>query len=82
MPASLTARILLGAATLAAGLPGCADPERSDPPMITVAALASTTGQSGVVGTTLPQPLTVQVSADGAPVPGVTVAWQASAGAV
>jgi len=82
MPASLTARILLGAATLAAGLPGCSDPERSDPPMITVAALASTTGQSGIVGTTLPQPLTVQVSADGAPMPGVTVAWQASAGAV
>ena len=69
MLASLTARILLGAATLAAGLPGCSDPERSDPPVITVAAIPSTTGQSGIVGLTLPQPLTVQVAAEGRPCP-------------
>ncbi|MGH7513924.1 MAG: Ig-like domain-containing protein [Gemmatimonadales bacterium] len=80
MPTNRTARILLGAAALAAELAGCAEPEASPPPVITVAALPSATGQSGIAGTTLPQPLAVQVAADGAPMPGVTVAWQASAG--
>jgi hypothetical protein len=50
--------------------------------VITVAALPSTTGQTGLAGTTLPQPLTVQVAADGTPMPGVAVTWQASAGTV
>ena len=82
MPTNVTTRIMLGAATLALGVPGCSDPVETHPPVITVAALPSTTGQSGVVGTRLPQPLTVQVAADSTPMPGVTVTWQASAGTV
>jgi hypothetical protein len=45
-----------------------------------VAAVASTTGQSGLAGTTLPRPLTVQVAADGTPVAGMTVVWKPLAG--
>ena len=84
MPTNVAIRVLLVVAAVGTGLPGCADPAATStpPPVITVTAVPATTGQTALAGTTLPRPLTVQVAADGAPRPGVTVAWQASAGAV
>ena len=63
-----------------AGLHGCSEP--SAPPVLTVAAVAGTDGQSARTGTTLPLPLGVRVRLGDAPKAGVTVTWQASAGTI
>jgi hypothetical protein len=67
-------------AVAGAGLHGCSEP--SAPPVLTVAAITATNGQSARPGTTLPLPLRVRVRLGDAPKAGVTVTWQASAGTI
>jgi plastocyanin len=64
----------------AAWLAGCSEP--SGPPGLSIAAVAATDGQSGPVGMALPLPLSVRVQVEGVARAGVTVTWEASAGAV
>jgi plastocyanin len=49
---------------------------------VTLVAVATSNGQTGVIGTTLPLPLRAQVRSDGAPKAGVTVFWRPFAGSV
>ena len=62
------------------GLAACSDP--SGPGAVKLAGVTATNGQTAVVGTTLPLPLSVRVQSDGAPKAGVTVTWEALAGTI
>ena len=59
----------------------CSDQPATTPsPVLKVAVVAGTNGQEARPGTSLAQPLTVGVTLDGAPAPGVMVTWSASSG--
>jgi len=51
-------------------------------PVVTATAIASGNGQSALVGTTLPQPLQVQVLSDDVARPGAVVTWETSSGSL
>jgi hypothetical protein len=82
---SIIGLIVAGCSDIAgngAGVPPPPPPPAAPVATIRAATTASGDGQSGTVATTLPLPLRVVVDSDGAPRAGVTVTWQAYAGAL
>jgi hypothetical protein len=68
--------VAIGAAILA-----CSD-STGGGPVVTVSAVAAGNGQSARVGSTLPEPLQVQVLSDDVAKPGAVVTWETSSGSL